>query len=364
VTARLAYFVTPHGFGHAARACAVIQALWARRSDLQVELFTTTPRWFFAESLRRRFGYHPCQCDVGLVQATSLHEDLAATARRLREALPYPRRRVEELAATVTALGCRAVVCDVAALGVAVARCAGLPAVVVENFTWDWIYAAYAGEHPAFAEAAAYLAEVLAGATRRIQCEPACAPLPGALGAPPIWRAPRHPAGEVRRRLGVENGRPLVLLTMGGVPWRWDRLDRLATSGDAVWVIPGAADVHERRGQCVLLPHRTGFYHPDLVRAADLVVGKLGYSTVAEVVGLWRRFAFVPRPSFPESPVLEAYVRARGACAEIPPERFASLEWASQVRELLVGPVPPLEERPSGALVVAQEVLIIADLVA
>ncbi len=364
MSGRLAYFITPHGFGHAARACGVIQALWARRSDLQVELFTATPHWFFAESLGRPFGYHLCHCDVGLVQATSLHEDLAATAQRLGEALPYPRRQVEELAATVGRLGCRAVVCDVSALGVAVAKRAGLPAVVVENFTWDWIYAAYAGAHPTFAPAAAYVAEVLAGAARRIQCEPPCAPVAGALWVPPVWRAPRQSAAEVRRRLQVENGRPLVLLTMGGVPWRWDSLDRLAAHCDAVWVIPGGAEVAERRGQCVLLPHRTGFHHPDLVRAADLVVGKLGYSTVAEVVGLQRPFAFVPRPTFPESPVLQAYVQRRGACAEIPPARFASLEWVSQVRELLAEPAPELEAVSNGASLVAEEILRIADVVA
>ncbi len=363
MTGRLAYFVTAHGFGHAARACAVIEAMAVRRRDLQVELFTTAPRWFFEESLRRPFGYHLCDCDVGLVQATSLHEDLAATARRLREALPYPRQQVEELAATVDALGCQAVVCDVSALGVAVARRAGLPSVVIENFTWDWIYGAYAGDHPAFAEAAAYLAELLAGATRRIQSEPACAPLAGALSVPPVWRAPRCSAVEVRRRLAVENGRPLVLLTMGGVAWRWENLDRIVASVDAVWVVPGGADLEQRRGQCVLLPHRTGFYHPDLVRAADLVVGKLGYSTVAEVVGLGRRFAFVPRPSFPESPVLQAYVQRRGACKEIPPERFARQEWTAQVSELLALSAPALETNRCGALVAAEEVLRIAHLV-
>ncbi len=352
----LAYFVTPHGFGHAARACAVIEELASRRGDLRVEVFTTTPHWFFEESLRRPFGYHPCACDVGLVQATSLHENLCATARRLREELPYSLRQVEELASMVGALGCQVVVCDVSALGVAVAARAGLPSVVVENFTWDWIYAAYAGCDPVFAEAAEYLAEVLAGATRRIQSEPACAPVVGALAVPPVWRSPRRPPAEVRSALGIEVGRPLVLLTMGGVPWRWEGPGRIAGCDEAVVVVPGGADVAQRQGNVLLLPHRTGFHHPDLVRAADLVVGKLGYSTVAEVVGLGRRFAFVPRPSFPESPVLAAFVRRRGACAEISPAAFAAQRWGAEVASLLDSPAAALAAPGSGAASAADEV--------
>lgn len=359
MSCRLAYFVTPHGFGHAARACAVLEALAARRRDLRVEVFTTAPRWFFEESLRRPFGYHPCACDVGLVQATSLQEDLAATAQRLREELPYPRRQLEELAGAVGALGCSIVACDVSALGVAVAARAGLPSVVVENFTWDWIYAAYAGHHPAFAAAGEYLAQVLRGAARRVQTEPVCAQRMDARQVPPVWRQPRQPAAEVRRRLGVEAGRPLVLLTMGGVPWRWEGVGRLAGCDGAVFVVPGGAEVEQRNGNVVLLPHRTGLHHPDLVRAADVVVGKLGYSTVAEVVGMGKPFAFVPRPSFPESPILEAYVRRRGACLAIPPERFGALEWVDEAAAMAA--VSAVSVAPAGgADAVAQAILEVA----
>ncbi len=327
----LAYFVTPHGFGHAARACAVIEALAAHLDGLRVELFTSTPQWFFEESLSISFGYHPCACDVGLVQATSLEEDLGATARRLQGEIPYAEKVIDELAGAVTALGCQGVACDVSALGVAVAARAGLPSVVVENFTWDWIYSAYGDSHPEFARAARFITEVLRGVSRRVQTEPMCVIEPLAVQVPPVWRPPRRPAEDTRQRLGVCSGQRLVLLTMGGIPWRWDGVGRLRAHPEAVFVVPGGTGAERRNGNLVLLPHRTGFYHPDLVRAADVVVGKLGYSTLAEVVGMGKPFAYVPRPTFPESPVLEAYLRQRGACRAIPPHRLAALEWVEEV---------------------------------
>ena len=50
---RIAYFVTPHGFGHAARAAAVMVALQEIDPAIQFDIFTQVPRWFFQDSLVR-----------------------------------------------------------------------------------------------------------------------------------------------------------------------------------------------------------------------------------------------------------------------------------------------------------------------
>ena len=142
---RIAWFVTPHGFGHAARACAVIEAL-GERMPLALELFTTVPEWFFAASLKAPFGYHAVRCDIGLAQRDAMDEDLDATVRELDAFLPWPAALVDGLAEAVRARDCEAVICDVAPLGIAVARAAGVPAALVENFTWDWIYESYVDE--------------------------------------------------------------------------------------------------------------------------------------------------------------------------------------------------------------------------
>ena len=40
--------------------------------------------------------------------------------------------------------------CDISPLGLMVAERAGLPSVLVENFTWDWLYAPLVAQDPAF----------------------------------------------------------------------------------------------------------------------------------------------------------------------------------------------------------------------
>ena len=136
----LAFFISSHGYGHAARAAAIMAALQTRHLALRFEIFTQVPRWVFDISLTGPFTYHTALTDVGLVQTSPLVEDLPQTAKRLNDFLPFDEARVAELAAQVSERQCAAALCDISPLGIAVARAAGIPSVLIENFTWDWIY--------------------------------------------------------------------------------------------------------------------------------------------------------------------------------------------------------------------------------
>lgn len=348
----LACFVSAHGFGHAARVAAVVDSLCRRVPGLEVHLFTAAPPWFFEDSCPGVWTHHPGDTDVGLVQRTSLEEDGAATADRLDGFLPFPDRRLDELAAVLARHGCRAVLCDISPLGIAVARRAGLPSFLVENFTWDWIYRAYAEGEPRLAAHADRLAEIFGQADHRIQVEPPCRLRPDALQAPPVARRPRLGRDAVRDALAIPGDWPLVLVTMGGFPWTYRFLARLR-GHRASFVVPGGGPRAESREGVTILPERSAHYHPDLVAAADVVVGKLGYSTLAETAAAGGRLLFVPRPRFPESPVLAAWARRMLTAEELRPGVFAAGEWLGTLDRLL-GEPPAAAVRADGAERVAQ----------
>ncbi len=376
----IAYFISPHGFGHAARSCAVIEAVWERAPDTRFELFTTVPAWFFEQSLEQPVGYHPATTDLGLVQKSSLEEDLDETVRRLRAWLPFrprdrsdspaarssstsPGQALDHLAAAVVDTGCELVVCDVSPLGLEVARHAAVPSLLIENFTWDWIYRAYASAQPALAGIADYLAEVFAGADRHIQTEPLCRRVAGAQVVPPIARRPRGERHGIRRRLEVPPDAQLVMVTMGGVEWQYEGIEtRLATRPkerrhrDRWLVIPGGSPEPRRLGQAVLLPHRSEFYHPDLIQASDAVIGKLGYSTVAEVYDAGVPFGYVPRPTFPESPPVESWVRRHLPSRRVDAASFVSWDWLDEIDPLLELP-RGRRHAPGGAGTIAEGIL-------
>jgi hypothetical protein len=334
----IGYVVSPHGFGHAARACAVIEEMASLRGGLQFEIFTTVPTWFFEQSLQADFRVHSLSTDVGLVQRTPLDEDLTATARLLDEMVMEDSTAMDALATGIHDAGCRVVICDIAPIGLQAADRLGLPGVLTENFTWDWIYRGYGNAPHRLLEHADRLAGLFELADLRIQTRPFCIRWPAAYVVSPVSRRPRTSAAAVRDRLGAPAGVPLVLLTMGGVEWDYRSMGSLARHQGAVFVVPGGAESPSRDGSLVVLPFRSDLYHPDLVHASDAVVGKLGYSTVAETHAAGACMAYLRRPQFRESGILEEFVTSELNAAAIDEDSFNNGAWLEQLGHLLATP--------------------------
>jgi hypothetical protein len=340
---RIACFITPHGFGHATRACAIMAALRRIEPAVEFDIFTRVPAWLFEQSIAGGFNYHDVQTDIGLIQHNPLEEDIAETARRLALLMPFDAAWLDRLARQVKDAGCGLVLCDIAALGIAVAQAAGIPSVLVENFTWDWIYEGYLGvpNGAALQPFIDYQRALFDAADYHIQTAPI-----NPHGQPdrvvaPVSRAARTPAAQVRAQLGVPAGASLVLITMGGMPEQYAFLPRLAEYAPIHFVVPGSAATPHAEGNLIRLPNHSAFYHPDVVHACDAVIGKLGYSTVAEAYAAGARFGYIPRLMFRESPVLEAFVRAEMSGLGFTDEEFRSGRWLDRLPRLLALPRKP-----------------------
>lgn len=85
----------------------------------------------------------------------------------------------------------------------------------------------------------------------------------------------------------------------------------------------------------ILLPHRSGYFHPDLVNACDAVVGKVGYSTLAEVYAAGVPFGYVSRPDFREARKLAAFIHQKMNGIAIDEAQFYDGSWLSQLPQLL-----------------------------
>jgi UDP:flavonoid glycosyltransferase YjiC (YdhE family) len=351
----IAYFVTPHGFGHAARAAAVMEALHQRDPNPVFEIVTTVPEWFFAQSLTASYRLLPVACDVGMVQLDPFREDPAATVLALASFWSSLEPEAERLIRSWAAEPPSLVISDISPLGLEVARRLGVPSVLVENFTWDWIYAAYEAETPGLLEFAQRSAELTQTATLHIQCAPVCSVVAGATQVSPVSRTPRTPGVETRRALGLDDAdrRPLVLLTLGGMGWGPGALD---LGSEYVFVTLGGVDRLSRSESLVRLPNRSPVYPPDIVWACDAVIAKLGYSTVAECYRAGARLGYLGRPVFPESPILESFVRAHLPSIEFAPEAHSGRDWGSSLERLLALRSGDSRER-NGANEVAELVL-------
>jgi L-arabinokinase len=66
---------------------------------------------------------------------------------------------------------------------------------------------------------------------------------------------------------------------------------------------------------------------PDLIAAADVVLGKPGYGLASECVTHRTPFAMIDRPNFRETPLLVEQLKDMGRCATMSIGEFFSGDW-------------------------------------
>jgi hypothetical protein len=119
----------------------------------------------------------------------------------------------------------------------------------------------------------------------------------------------------------------------------------LASQPNVVFVLAGCEPFADMPENVRAIPHRSEFYHPDLVATANAVVGKVGYSTVAEAYYGRTQFLYVPRPLFAESAVMERFVTAELCGRPITAERYEDGSWVEDLSRTLE---IPDQSPPSG----------------
>ncbi|HHB75870.1 MAG TPA: hypothetical protein ENK84_04935 [Desulfobulbus sp.] len=330
MTLRIGCCITPHGFGHAARVAAILAAI-GRRIDITPVICTTVPRWFFADSLSMPFSCHAAVTDIGLVQKSSLVEDLPATLQALDRFYPLSEKRLVETADIFH--NCACILCDIAPLGIAAARRLGVPSVLIENFTWDWIYEGYFDQEKGFIHYIKYLQSIYRQADYHLQAIPICHPLEGAVPIAPISRARKMGRPEIRRLLAIDEQAIVILMTMGGIGGDAYGIRPLQRAGEYVFLLAGQGKSPAVSGNLRFLPGECGLFHPDLISASDLVVGKVGYSTLAEVYGAGVPWAYIPRKAFPESQVLVEFIRQNRMGFEVSADDVHNGSWLHQLPE-------------------------------
>jgi uncharacterized protein (TIGR00661 family) len=343
---RIAFFISPHGFGHAARAASIMDALTAIDPVFHFDIFTTVPDWFFKQCHSFTFTYHRLLTDIGLVQQTPFRADLAATIRALKQFLPFDPAQVASRAEQLRQQNCELVVCDIAPLGIRIAQKANLPSVLIENFTWPWLYQGYTDKR--LNEFNPYLQAAFAEANYHIQTQPICHSANADFVSAPASRKIKMSSRLIRRRLGLSDSCKVVIITAGGSPKNYSFIDTLKQVTDIHFILPGTADTVSMQDNLILLPENSAYFHPDLINAADAVVGKVGYSTIAEIFQAGIPFGYVTRPENREMQLLVDFIEKQMSGMAIAELEFHNGTFTEHLDELLKIP-STAGNRPNGA---------------
>jgi L-arabinokinase len=330
----LAAYVSGHGYGHLVRLCEVLRQVRARAPELPILVTGTVP-----EALVRREVADPLElraeaCDVGLAQRDALEIDEPATVARCRAFDARWESLAEREAELLRARGARLVLADVPALPFDAAARAGVRAVGMGNFSWDWIYAHLARRLPELAGSAARAARAYRGADLFLEL-----PFAGDLSVVPrrervgfVAREPQVGRADVRRRLGLADG-PVALLSFGGVGLPALRPGRIEADPDVRYVFP--EELTEARLAAL------GLRYADVVGAVDVVVTKPGYGIVTDAIAGGARLVYTERGDFPEYPVMVRELPAYLPCLHLPNEELRAGRLRAAVHRALELPAVP-----------------------
>jgi hypothetical protein len=356
------FYISGHGFGHAVRQIAIIDALHALEPDIPIFVRTSAPEWLFRRTTNAGFTLLPGVTDTGVVQIDSLHPDEAETVAR---ALAFQRElpeRVDGEVATLRRCGAGLVIADAPPLACAAAHAAGIPSVVCANFTWDWIYQAYV-DQPGASRLTAGVGEsyALAESGWRMPLHGGFETFGHVTDIPFVARQSRPGLAPhaIRATLGLPIDRRLALISFGGYGLRrlpLEQVDCLAawdlvlssTSDEAVRLPPG---VHNVRDHSI---YGQGLRYQDLVRAVDVVVTKPGYGIISDCLANGTAMLYTPRGRFPEYDVMVRempnFLRSR----KLELEDFEQGRWKEALDELAGAPAPPEQPATDGADVAAR----------
>ena len=318
----IAFFISEHGFGHASRATSIINKLLCNK-NIRIVIFSNIPKWFFDKSIIGNFELFNIQSDIGLVQKNPFEEDLEKTLEILEQFYFFQVQKLELFCEKLQAENADLIISDISPIGIQAGKKLGVQTVLIENFTWDWIYEPYLSSHSEFKKYIEINKELNSQVDFHFQTLPVCARNEKYSLFPPIFRDKRHSKEETRKKLGVPLSAKLILVTMGGIPLTSNQISFNFDDSKTVFVIPGS-DVKSQitKESKIFLPHDHNFFHPDLVHASDLVIGKVGYSTIAEVYSAQVPFLYIPRENFRESIYLEKFIQSEMVGSPIKLESF------------------------------------------
>ena len=348
---RILFYVTGHGYGHARRCAQVIRALNEIDAGAAVHVRTTAKPWLFGGVVPPE-RVQPCDVDAGAAERSPMEVDPDGTLSRIAATLA---RRDATLATELPVLRAMKpdlIVADIPFLAGDVAEAAGVPCVGLSNFTWDWIVEPFVATRP---EHQPLLAAMTAGYGKmagilRLPIGGISPAFGNVVEMPLVVNRPRLDRQEVVRRLGIapDDRRPRVLFGIrGSIPM--ETLAAAAAAAPDLRFVCPTDDGRDVPPGVVPAPVGPNLDFADVLRACDVVVGKMGYGLVAECIAAGTALLWPRRTGFREDEITEREGPAVLRMRELPTADFHAGRWAEHARAAAALPKPEKSMRTDGA---------------
>ncbi|MCG6899274.1 MAG: hypothetical protein LJE75_04655 [Gammaproteobacteria bacterium] len=328
-----------HGYGHLAQCAPVINALWAEIPGLRLSVCGALPQATVAERLDGAFDYHCVELDPVLQMRNAWEVNVPASRQVYRAFHEHWDAGLQQDAELLRQLAPDLVLADIPYRILSAAGQHAIPAVAMCSLNWADIYAAYCkGDHIDRQIHAQMMAGYRAAHTF-LTPQPAIAmpQLHNTRTIGPIARRGTRKKPLLCAQYGLPEDVDIVLVALGGIPTEMP-LEHWPRIANTVWLTAGA--VNPQR-QDFLQVQALAWPFIDVLASADVVLTKPGYGTYAEAVCNGVAVLSLERPDWPETAVLNRWVRQHGHLEVMKREQFYKGTFVQQLQSLLAATPGP-----------------------
>lgn len=353
---KIAYYITPHGFGHAIRSLEVIRHLLTRDAGVRITVVSDIPEFLVAQCVGRPLPFRRKRLDIGMVQKDSVRFDLQATRRALELLLRNHDALVAEEVRFLREESIQGIVSDIGFLPFYAASQYGIPGIGLGNFTWDWIYRDYARSDRSWEPIMAWIQEGYRRCSLLLQLpmHGDCSSCPLIREVPLVARRAEREPPETLELLACDPQQKRYLISFSELSLDSRALRLLERIDNAVFFFKHPLKLAFSNGRSL---DAFPLSYPDVVAAMDGVVTKPGYGIVSDCLAHAVPMVYTDRGPFPEYDILVHEIKRCLTNAYLPSRDLYAGSWAGALRELAGQPRRYPQIRIDGAAVCAEVIL-------
>ncbi len=341
--------ISGHGYGHAAQAVPVLNALGALVHGITAILRTTVPASFFHDRLTIPWERSPVQQDVGCIQDGPLNIDIEATWAAHRHFHDTWEARLANEVTAIKTASPALILANTPYLALEAGSRAQIPTVALASFTWDLVLKEYcqASDHTQHQLIQSIRASY-AKADRALRITPApnIDAFSKMLDIGPIASPASPERDRLASALALAPDERTVLVGFGGIPLTSLPLEQMEQLRHYRFLIDGLVPMgYSRIHSIETLP----LSFKTLLASVDVVMTKPGYGTIVEAVALRQPVLYVRRYNFADESPLVDYLHRYGRGVELPLDDFTQGRWEAALQHVMDTPVPLSPPAATGA---------------
>ena len=325
---RIAFYISSHGYGHAARSTVLLQKL-VPNYDIQIK--TTIPKKFFTECLGKDILWIRQNVDVGCIQKNYSDVDAERTFKQYRHFLRNHSKRLRDESNWLIENNIDLVISDIASFPLKAAKIIGLPSFLIANFTWYDIFSKLSGAKK-HRDLLNILHEEYSSATTQFLPQFALSN---------NFQTPKEIVGfislkgqsrrnELEQQLSVKD-KVLVFIYLGNYDISFIKWENLKLLDDYAFI---TRDPHLNPPENLYVLDGS-FSYADLIASADLVVSKCGYSTLASAFHHGKPVVACDRKDFCEAVEIRNFIVEKKVGVIIPQSSFNLCDWGIPIKEAM-----------------------------